>query len=520
MSQLRRHPGSDGATAAPTVGRGAAAAAGLLATVGNSALRAGIGRATNSCRRQRPVPAHDHEEGAAPGGRATPPLRTSDAPRQAPDRLRNWPPTHRGPCRRSSFLTPPQGRPWLIPRSGPAHSPFGGRAHGWAPRVRRKQQEVPPMTALELSRASARTDALFRAHHDEVYRTLLRDLGSPADAEDGTQAVFLSAFRSLERGCAPWSARAWLLAIAKNVARRAWRERARAAEGFEPDDVPAAEAPDEARRELFDALEALPAPQSRALLLHELCGMRYDEISESRSRPWQVSRRRSSALVVRFDPPSSTMERSATREPPSSSSVRRGKLTRQERQALQAHLVRCEECAALEAALRAPRLRRRLLGWLLSIPSVLQRVARRSSRPPAAASARPALPRRARGAASDGPAHGAPRPNRWSMPRRALPPAGRNPPARARCGDADAAGSSVDDRTEPRGRTPAAAPTHLERPARLGPAGTPRPRRHSPHTDPAVGVARRVTGTWGTTPATARPSRAAPLAERCLAPMP
>ena len=35
------------------------------------------------------------------------------------------------------------------------------------------------MTALELSRASARTDALFRAHHDEVYRTLLRDLGSP-----------------------------------------------------------------------------------------------------------------------------------------------------------------------------------------------------------------------------------------------------------------------------------------------------------------------------------------------------
>ena len=61
-------------------------------------------------------------------------LRTSDAPRQAPDRLRNWPPTHRGPCRRSSFLTPPKGGPWLIPRSGPAHSPFGGRAHGWGAR--------------------------------------------------------------------------------------------------------------------------------------------------------------------------------------------------------------------------------------------------------------------------------------------------------------------------------------------------------------------------------------------------
>ena len=101
----------------------------------------------------------DHEEGAAPGGRATPPLRTSDAPRQAPDRLRNWPPTHRGPRRRSSFLTPPQGRPWLIPRLRARPTPRRGDARtAGAPRVRRKQQEVPPMTALELSRASARTD--------------------------------------------------------------------------------------------------------------------------------------------------------------------------------------------------------------------------------------------------------------------------------------------------------------------------------------------------------------------------
>ena len=349
------------------------------------------------------------------------------------------------------------------------------------------------MTALELSRASARTDALFRAHHDEVYRSLLRDLGSPADAEDGTQAVFLSAFRSLQRGCAPWSARAWLLAIAKNVARRAWRERARAAEGFEPDDVPAAEAPDEARRELFDALEALPAPQSRALLLHELCGMRYDETRRSRSRPWQVSRRRSSAPVVRFDPPSSTMERSAHEG--AAKLLERfvaGKLTRQERQALQAHLVRCEECAALEVS--TP-------GSTAAAPPA--RLAPLDpGRPPTCGGDAPVVPRPRprRGRALRRRARG--RRERWAGPRstgaptgdrcldeRCVRPAGtrRRPRPlrqRRRCRL-----ERRRPRRSPGGRTPGCGTgPDPERPARPGPGGTrpPAPARRGT-TDPAVG---------------------------------
>ena len=327
-----------------------------------------------------------------------------------------------------------------------------------------------------------------------MYLALLRDLGSPADAEDGTQAVFLSAFRSLEWGCAPWSARAWLLAIAKNVARRAWRERARAAEGFEPDDVPAAEAPDEARRELFDALEALPAPQSRALLLHELCGMRYDEISEVTEQT--VAGVETTVFRARRAVRSALLNDGALGHEGAAKLLERfvaGKLTRQERQALQAHLVRCEECAALEAALRAPRLRRRLLGWLLSIPSVLQRVAATLQSSPgrglgAAGLCLVALA----GAASDGPAHGVPRPNRWSMPRRALPPAGRNPPGPRplrRCRRCRL------ERRRPHrsrgGRTPGCGTgPDLERPARLVPPERPARAGTRRHTDPAVGVAR------------------------------
>lgn len=373
------------------------------------------------------------------------------------------------------------------------------------------------MTALELSRASARTDALFRAHHDEVYRTLLRDLGSPADAEDGTQAVFLSAFRSLERGCAPWSARAWLLAIAKNVARRAWRERACAAEGFEPDDVPAAEAPDEARRELFDALEALPAPQSRALLLHELCGMRYDEISEVTEQT--VAGVETTVFRARRAVRSALLNDGALGHEGAAKLLERfvaGKLTRQERQALQAHLVRCEECAALEAALRAPRLRRRLLGWLLSIPSVLQRVAATLQSSPgrglgAAGLCLVALA----GAASDGPAHGAPAPQpvvdaSTSVASGRPEPAGPAPvaamptlPARA-------------STTAPEPRRTHSGLRHRTRPGTTGTTGS---RRNAPPAPALAGTPTppsaspgRVTGTGGTTPATGSPrAEAAPL---------
>ena len=309
--------------------------------------------------------------------------------------------------------------------------------------------------------------------------------------------MFLSAFRSLERGCAPWSARAWLLAIAEE--RRPTGpgvSAARAAEGFEPDDVPAAEAPDEAPAgALRRARGRCRRPRAGRSSFTSSAGCGTTRSRRSRSRPWQASRRRSSALVVRFDPPSSTMERSAHEG--AAKLLERfvaGKLTRQ------GAPKRCRRtsCAARSA-----------LHWRLhsglhgcgadcSAGSSRSRASfnvwpRRSSRPPAAASARPGSASSRSRRTSDGPAHGAPAPQpvvdastsvasgrpepaAWPAPVAAMPTL----PARAST-------AAPEPRRSTRRR-------HRTRPRTRGTTGS---RRNAPappgtrrHTDPAVGVAR------------------------------
>src|SRR2546423_15535475 len=66
-------------------------------------------------------------------------------------------------------------------------------------------------------------ERLYRRHRGDVYRFLLRDLGSPEDAEDVTQAAFLNAYRALDRGERPERPQAWLLTIARNVSNRRFR---------------------------------------------------------------------------------------------------------------------------------------------------------------------------------------------------------------------------------------------------------------------------------------------------------
>src|SRR5437868_5730425 len=68
---------------------------------------------------------------------------------------------------------------------------------------------------------------LYERHRNDVYRFVLRDVGSHEEAEDVTQAAFLNAFRALDRGERPEQPRAWLFTIARNVTRRRFRTRAR-----------------------------------------------------------------------------------------------------------------------------------------------------------------------------------------------------------------------------------------------------------------------------------------------------
>src|SRR5918996_4162296 len=67
---------------------------------------------------------------------------------------------------------------------------------------------------------------LYRRHRRDVYRSVLRDVRNPDEAEDVTQIAFLDAYRALQRGDEPERPRAWLLTIAQNTARRRHRARA------------------------------------------------------------------------------------------------------------------------------------------------------------------------------------------------------------------------------------------------------------------------------------------------------
>src|SRR5918997_2391269 len=88
-------------------------------------------------------------------------------------------------------------------------------------------------------------ERLYRRHVHEVYRYVLAVLRNQADAEDATQATFLSAYRAFMRGEEPEKPRNWLLKIAHNECRQRFRTLARRPREVEWDDRAAAPSPDE-----------------------------------------------------------------------------------------------------------------------------------------------------------------------------------------------------------------------------------------------------------------------------------
>ena len=125
-------------------------------------------------------------------------------------------------------------------------------------------------------------EELYRGHHRDVYRVVLREVGNVHDAEDVTQAAFLDAYRAVLRGSQPQSPRAWLIAIAENVRRRRYRtaQRRPREEPLDADFPLAAELSHELAQTLAEALAELPHEQRRVFLLREFTGLSYDEIAE------------------------------------------------------------------------------------------------------------------------------------------------------------------------------------------------------------------------------------------------
>lgn len=59
-------------------------------------------------------------------------------------------------------------------------------------------------------------DTLVRHYEPQVYRTCLRILGNPSDAEDATQEIFIRVLRSLDTFEGKSSFRTWLFRVVRN----------------------------------------------------------------------------------------------------------------------------------------------------------------------------------------------------------------------------------------------------------------------------------------------------------------
>jgi RNA polymerase sigma factor (sigma-70 family) len=219
-------------------------------------------------------------------------------------------------------------------------------------------------------------ERLYKRHVHDVYRYTLAVLHNEADAEDVTQATFLSAYRAFRKGDRPVKPHNWLIKIAHNECRQRFRASARRPQevalqetdgqsrpGLD-EDVPTAE-------EIRHALAQLSFNQRAALVMRELEGRSYAEIASvletSVSAVETLLFRARRALREQ-------LEGSLTCGQAELTLARRleGSITQSERGPLRAHLRECKECAALERRQRAHRTALRTSLGAVPLPASLQ----------------------------------------------------------------------------------------------------------------------------------------------------
>jgi RNA polymerase sigma-70 factor (ECF subfamily) len=140
-------------------------------------------------------------------------------------------------------------------------------------------------------------EQLYVAHRDDVHASLRRLLGRER-ADDAFQETFLRALRAYDRLAHADNLRAWLLAIARNVALDELR-RARPAEGAAGD--PAAPPHEAAPHEqLAELAGGLPAKERAAVVLRYAYDLDYDTIGAALGSSGEAARQAASAGVRRL----------------------------------------------------------------------------------------------------------------------------------------------------------------------------------------------------------------------------
>jgi RNA polymerase sigma factor (sigma-70 family) len=223
------------------------------------------------------------------------------------------------------------------------------------------------MTPLLVRNQSAERafERLYKAHVRDIYRYALMVTRNPDDAEDVVQTTFLKAFRAYERGQRPRSPRQWLITIAHNTCRTSFRDAKRrpqevALEERLTQDTNPVDVDGVQPEELLRALGDLTFNQRSAIVMRELEGRTYAEIAQvlelSPSAVETLLFRARRALREQLE---GTLECGEAEL--ALSRDLDGRLLRDERVQLRAHLRACKECAGLA---RRSRARRAALGAL------------------------------------------------------------------------------------------------------------------------------------------------------------
>jgi RNA polymerase sigma-70 factor, ECF subfamily len=124
-------------------------------------------------------------------------------------------------------------------------------------------------------------EQLVRTYQQHVWRFLRRLLGDAALAEDITQETFLRVFRRLPTFSFESKFSTWVFQIARNAGideLRSRQRRSRLASIVRESRVPSA-APPETRVEIEAALASLPVDLRETVVLVEVLGLRYREVS-------------------------------------------------------------------------------------------------------------------------------------------------------------------------------------------------------------------------------------------------
>ena len=154
------------------------------------------------------------------------------------------------------------------------------------------------MDEAELIKRSQKGDLdsfnrLVEAYQGYIYNLTLRMLGRRDAAEDATQEAFISAYRSIGQFRAG-SFKAWLYRIASNVCHDQWRKAKKEASisldelvlNSERSLTNGRESPEEYAlrrelgREIQKGLETLPQDQRMAVVLSDVQGLSYEEMTQ------------------------------------------------------------------------------------------------------------------------------------------------------------------------------------------------------------------------------------------------